>query len=68
VTARFAVDALDPARSAIAPQSQLTSVRGAAASPTSSAEGTVFDDLWPWLAILALAVLSAEWVVFHRGR
>ncbi len=68
VTARFAVDALDPARSAIAPRSELTSVRGAAAVPNPSAQGTVFDDLWPWLAVLALAVLSAEWVVFHRGR
>ncbi|MGA8666249.1 MAG: hypothetical protein WB804_05230, partial [Candidatus Dormiibacterota bacterium] len=68
VTARFAVDALDPARSAIAPQSELMSVRGAAGSPNASAQGTVFDDLWPWLAILALAVLTAEWVVFHRGR
>ena len=68
VTARFAVDALDPARSAITPQSELASVRGAAASPTPGSRGAVFDDLWPWLAILALAVLSAEWVVFHRGR
>lgn len=68
VAARFAVDALDPARSAIAPRSGLTSVHGAAASPNPSAQGTVFDDLWPWLAVLALAVLSAEWVVFHRGR
>ena len=68
VAARFAVDALDPARSAIAPRSGLTSVHGAAASPNPSAQSTVFDDLWPWLAVLALAVLSAEWVVFHRGR
>ena len=69
VTAHFAVDALDPARSAIAPRSELTSVHGAAGSPSPSAQGAaVFDDLWPWLAVLALAVLSAEWVVFHRGR
>jgi hypothetical protein len=68
VTAQFAVDALDPARSAIAPQSQLTLVHGAAGSPTPSTQVGVVDDLWPWLAVLALAVLSAEWVVFHRGR
>jgi Ca-activated chloride channel family protein len=68
VTAHFAVDALDPARSAIAPRSQLISVHGATASPGSSAQSTVFDDLWPWLAVLALTVLSAEWLVFHRGR
>ena len=68
VTAHFAVDALDPARSAIAPRSQLISVHGATGSPSSSAQATVFDDLWPWLAVLALTVLSAEWVVFHRGR
>jgi Ca-activated chloride channel family protein len=68
VTAHFAVDALDPARSAITPQSTLTSVHGAAGSPNPSGQGTVFDDLWPWLAVLALAVLTVEWAVFHRGR
>ncbi len=68
VSAEFAVDALDPARSAIAPQSELTSVHGTSGLPNPSTQGAVFDDLWPWLAILALAVLSAEWVVFHRGR
>jgi Ca-activated chloride channel family protein len=68
VTAHFAVDALDPARSAIAARAVLTSVHGAAGSPNPSAQGAVLDDLWPWLAVLALAVLSAEWVVFHRGR
>jgi hypothetical protein len=47
----------------------LTSVHGAAASPNQKgAQGAVLDDLWPWLAVLALAALSAEWVVFHRGR
>jgi Ca-activated chloride channel homolog len=68
VTAHFAVDALDPARSAIAARSQLVSVHGTTGSPIPSAQASVFDDLWPWLAVLALAVLSAEWVVFHRGR
>jgi hypothetical protein len=69
VTARFAVDALDAARSAIAARSVLTSVHGVAASPNQKgAQGAVLDDLWPWLAVLALAALSAEWVVFHRGR
>jgi Ca-activated chloride channel homolog len=68
VTAHFAVDALDPARSAIAARSQLVSVHGAPGSPSPSAQATVFDDLWPWLAVLALIVLSAEWMVFHRGR
>ena len=68
VTAHFAVDALDPARSAIAARSQLVSVHGATGSPSPSTTATVFDDLWPWLAVLALAVLSAEWMVFHRGR
>ena len=69
VTAHFAVDALDAARSAIAARSVLTSVHGVAASPNQKgAQGAVLDDLWPWLAVLALAALSAEWVVFHRGR
>jgi hypothetical protein len=68
VAARFAVDALDPARSAIAPQSTLASVHGAPGSPNPGSQGTVFADLWPWLAVLALAVLTAEWAVFHRGR
>jgi Ca-activated chloride channel family protein len=68
VAAHFAVDALDPARSAIAPQSRLASVRGAPGSPNPGGQGTVFADLWPWLAVLALAVLTAEWAVFHRGR
>ena len=68
VAAHFAVDALDPARSAITPQSELTSVHGTAGSPNPSGQGAVFEDLWPWLAVLALAVLTVEWAVFHRGR
>jgi len=34
---------------------------GASAVPRGTLE------LWPWFAALALALLAAEWVVFHRG-
>jgi hypothetical protein len=24
-------------------------------------------ELWPWLALVALLALTAEWLVYHRG-
>jgi hypothetical protein len=24
-------------------------------------------EIWPWIALAALAVVTAEWLAFHRG-
>lgn len=26
-----------------------------------------FTEIWPWVALIALALISAEWLAFHRG-
>jgi hypothetical protein len=61
---RFVVQFEDPDLSRIAPGSppfvDLVASAGGAAP-----RGTL--ELWPWFAALALLVLAAEWLVFHRG-
>ena len=36
-------------------------------STTGSVRRGTFE-LWPWFAAAALALLTLEWLVFHRGR
>lgn len=64
----FAVDALDPARSQIQPLDRLPITASSSPGSPQTAPPLTFNDLWPWLAVLALLLLSAEWMVFHRGR
>lgn len=66
------VNGFDPARSAIAPRARLDLAGSSqaalrAAGPVHGRAPPVSRDLWPLAVILALLVLSGEWVVFHRG-
>jgi len=61
---RFVVQFEDPNLSRIAPGSA-PFVDVVAGTGGAAPRGTL--ELWPWLAGLALLVLAAEWIVFHRG-
>jgi Ca-activated chloride channel family protein len=60
-TSYFAVDV--PGQS-ISPQPSLQ-VTGTASKAVAAS--STFQSFWPWLAAAALAVLIAEWVVYHRA-
>lgn len=64
VRADFVVNAFAPERSAIAPQAHLALAGSAASGQTVPLR---HGEIWTWLAVLALAVLTGEWWVFHRG-
>ena len=61
---RFVIQFEDPDLSRIAPGGApfVDVVANANGAPP---RGTL--ELWPWFAALALLVLAAEWLVFHRG-
>jgi hypothetical protein len=61
---QFAVDAASE-RSQIAPRERLDLV--ASSRSTANRSGSELIEWWPWIAVAALALLSAEWLVFHRG-
>jgi hypothetical protein len=62
--ADFVVNAFAPERSAIAPQAHLALAGSAASGQTVPLR---HGEIWTWLAVMALAVLTGEWWVFHRG-
>ncbi|HWH23733.1 MAG TPA: hypothetical protein VNW68_02445, partial [Candidatus Limnocylindria bacterium] len=39
---------------------------GAAHDPASAEAGVARDEFWPWLVLLALGFLLAEWMVYER--
>ena len=68
----FTVSLLSAAESNIAPVakpqvvvSDAPDTKKPGAAPTASAT-IVRREMWPWVAALALAVLCAEWIVYHR--
>lgn len=66
LVSHFGVNAFDPLRSAIAPHAHLD-VNGAASAAAVVAPSAK-QDIWPWVAAVLLAVLTLEWLVFHRAR
>jgi hypothetical protein len=62
---RFAVNLFDPAESNITPAAIIRIGRSEVAAASREAQGEF--EIWPWLAALALALLLAEWWVYHRG-
>jgi hypothetical protein len=66
VLSHFAVNVSSPDVSAVAPVAHLN-LAGSVAAATPGTTRKRPQDLWPWVAGAALVVLSAEWVVFHRG-
>ena len=61
----FVINLFDPLRSNLQqpPPLKITPAPGAP-TPTAS-ESTA--EWWPWIALLVLALLAGEWMVFHRG-
>jgi len=53
--------------SAIDPRTRVELVAGRQAQPGATGS-TDFRELWPWLVVAVLLVLTLEWLVFHRGR
>ncbi|CAG1013573.1 hypothetical protein ANAEL_04740 [Anaerolineales bacterium] len=60
----FAVNLFDPAESNISPREKLQ-IGSTAVTPAVSQQ-IGLQELWKWLAGLALVVLMIEWQVFHR--
>ncbi len=65
-TARLAVNFFNPQESAIAPHPNLTFTDGNAANPVV-APTPARREWWRPLALIALALLVAEWLLFQRG-
>jgi hypothetical protein len=63
-TATFAVNVLSPVESDIRPRSLQTTSGGNVEEATSIA--TINKEVWPWVAVAALAVLLLEWWIYHR--
>lgn len=65
VLGRFAVNLFDPAESNITPAATIRIGRADVAAAPREAQGEF--EIWPWLAVAALAFLLVEWWVYHRG-
>jgi hypothetical protein len=63
----YAVNLFSPTESNITPKADLaiSQVSGLQTAVTEERVGK--DELWRWLAALALIVLLVEWAVYHRG-
>lgn len=66
-THRYAVNLFAPAESTIAPQRDLAVPQTSGAQSTISREREGRQELWRWLALLALIVLVIEWLVYQRN-
>jgi len=62
----FAVNLFNPVESDLAPQSSL-SISGQA-TPAASPTAQRPLEIWPWLLLAGLALLTLEWWVYNRGR
>jgi Ca-activated chloride channel homolog len=65
VLGRFAVNLFDPAESNIAPSATIRIGSSEVTAAPREAQGEF--EIWPWLAVAALALLMAEWWIYHRG-
>lgn len=61
----FAVNLFSPLESAIGPRD--TVQIGLSETPQSTEEAIGQRELWPWLAVIALVILVAEWWIYFRG-
>jgi Ca-activated chloride channel homolog len=64
---RYAVNLFNPNESRVQPQPNLAieQASGLQSAETSPREGK--QEIWRWLAFLALLVLIVEWVVYHKN-
>jgi von Willebrand factor type A domain/Aerotolerance regulator N-terminal len=63
----FAVDLFSDATSRLKPVDQLTLPPARAFAPGVQVVGGGQVPLWPWIALVGLGLLTAEWLAFHRG-
>ncbi len=61
----FTVNLFSDAISRIKPADRLTLPPSHVAGSSASHRGQL--ELWPWVALVALGLVLAEWVAFHRG-
>jgi Ca-activated chloride channel homolog len=61
----FAVNLFAPAEAAIEPAENVTV--GLNPVTTAGRDAVGRQEMWPWLVLLGVAVLTAEWWVYHRG-
>jgi hypothetical protein len=64
--AYFAVNLFSPVESALAPQPTLAVAGQAPAAPATGAERP--QEVWPWLLVAGLLLLTLEWWIYNRGR
>jgi hypothetical protein len=62
---QFAVDLFDPGESRIAPRENVTI--GTQAISRATREEIGRREFWPWVVGIGLALLMAEWWVYHRS-
>jgi Ca-activated chloride channel homolog len=63
-SAQFAVNLFDSGESDITPQSSIT--LGSVTVEQAEEEEIGQREFWPWLALVALAILMLEWYAYHR--
>jgi Ca-activated chloride channel homolog len=64
---RYAVNLFAPAESQIAPQPDLAVPQTSGLQTTVARQREGRQEVWRWLAALALVVLLVEWLVYHRS-
>lgn len=62
----FAVNLFSDATSQLTPVDHLTLPPAQTTAPTQSSHRG-FLQVWPWIAMLGLGLVVAEWLAFHRG-
>jgi Ca-activated chloride channel family protein len=66
-THHYAVNLFTPTESTITPQRDLTVQQTSGAQSTINREREGRQELWRWLALIALIVLVTEWLVYQRN-
>jgi hypothetical protein len=61
-----AVNLMNPAESRVEPRKQLPIFQTGGRAVAASQERSGRSELWRWLAVLALALLIVEWLVYQR--
>ncbi|NJN68650.1 MAG: VWA domain-containing protein [Chloroflexaceae bacterium] len=64
---RYAVNLFAPGESQIAPQPDLAVPQTSGLQTTVARQREGRQEVWRWLAALALVVLLAEWLVYHKS-
>ncbi len=63
---RYTVDLFSPAESRIGPQRELAIAQASGLTQAVTSEQVGKEEIWRWLAALALLILIVEWLVYQR--